>query len=334
MVGSRKHYLGIALLLLAVTSVARAGEVAPLPPGTELQVRVIERLSSETASVGDQFHGTLVVPVVVNGRTLFSKGADVTGEVVSVERSGRLSNPGVLALSLRTVGWRGRTYEVTAETFVIKGDSHAKSNVTKIGGGTAFGAIIGGLAGGGKGAAIGAGVGAAAGTGAAAATGKKPAEVESEAILTWVVSSPAVEAAAPEQAYQQPSPNSYAEKDERASREYRHARSDDRDEDDRGPVEFSWRERRMIRECMLDDRSGLPPGLARRDHLPPGLERHLQRNGTLPPGLQRRLRPLPEVCEAHLPRLPRYWSRVVLSGRIILLDPRERIVDIFWLERD
>ena len=332
MVESFKHYLAIALLLLAVTSVARAGEVAPLPPGTELQVRVIESLSSETASVGDQFHGTLVAPVVVNGRTLFSKGADVTGEVVNVERSGRLSNPGVLALSLRTVGWRGRTYEVTAETFVIKGESHAKSNVTKIGGGTALGAIIGGLAGGGKGAAIGAGVGAAAGTGAAAATGKRPAEVESEAILIWVVPNPAAEAAAQEQAYQQPSPNTYAEEDERPSREYRHARSDDRDEDDQGPVEFSRRERRMIRECMTDDRSGLPPGLARRDRLPPGLERQLQRNGTLPPGLQKRVRPLPDVCEERLPRLPRDWFRVVLSGRIILLDPRQRVVDIFWLE--
>jgi hypothetical protein len=334
MVGSLKHYVAMALLSLAVASVARAGEVTPLPPGTELQVRMIERLTSETASVGDQFHGTLVVPVVVNGRTLFSKGADVTGEVVNVERSGRLSNPGVLALSLRTVGWRGRTYEVTAETFVIKGESHAKSNVTKIGGGTAFGAIIGGLAGGGKGAAIGAGVGAAAGTGAAAATGKRPAEVESEAILTWVVPNPAAEAQAQEQAYQPPSPDTYAEQDEPASREYRHARSDDRDEHGRGPAEFSWRERRMIRDCMLDDRSGLPPGLARRDHLPPGLERHLQRNGTLPPGLQRRVWPLPGVCEEHLPRLPRYWSRGVLSGRIILLDPRERIVDIFWLEGD
>ena len=74
MVRSFEHCFAIALLLLAVTSVARAGEVTPLPPGTELQVRMIERLSSETANVGDRFHGTLVVPVFVKGRTLFSKG--------------------------------------------------------------------------------------------------------------------------------------------------------------------------------------------------------------------------------------------------------------------
>jgi hypothetical protein len=328
-----KHHFTMALVLLAVTSVARAGEVnAQLPPGTELQVRMIEMLSSETANVGDPFHGTLVAPVVVNGRTLFSKGADVAGEVVNVERSGRLSNPGELYLSLRTVRSHGRTYAVATEPFVIKGQSHAKSNVTKIGGGTAAGAIIGALAGGGKGAAIGAGVGAAVGTGAAVATGRKPAEVQSEAILIWVVGDPAAGPAPQVQQSQPPSPDRYAEDEERASREYRHARSDDRDEYDRGPVEFSPRERRSIRACFMDDRSGLPPGLARRDRLPPGLERHLQRNGTLPPGLQRRVRPLPDVCEARLPRLPRYWSRVVLSGRIILLDPRQRVVDIFWLE--
>lgn len=333
-----KHHFMTALLLLAVISVARARDVyTRIPAGTELQVRMIDKLSSETANVGDRFHGTLAAQVVVNHRILFPKGADVTGEVVNVERSGRLSKPGELHLSLRTVRSGGRTYTVATEPFVIKGESHAKSNVTKIGGGTAFGAIIGGLAGGGKGAAIGAGVGAAAGTGAAAATGRKPAEVQSEAILTWVVGNPPVAGTAVQgQEYQPPKQERYAEEDERAPREYRQAQPGDEDQDDdhQGPAEFSPRERRMISECMTDDRSGLPPGLAKRDHLPPGLERHLQRNGTLPPGLQKRVRPLPDVCAERLPRLPRAWSRVVLSGRIILLDPSQRIVDLFWLERD
>ena len=52
------------------------------------------------------------------------------------------------------------------------------------------------------------------------------------------------------------------------------------------------------------------------------------------PGLQKRVQPLPGACVARLPRLPRDWSRVVLSGRIILLDPGQRIVDLFWFGRD
>jgi hypothetical protein len=43
---------------------------------------------------------------------------------------------------------------------------------------------------------------------------------------------------------------------------------------------------------------------------------------------------LPGACTARLPRLPRDWVPVVLSGRIILLDPGQRIVDMFWLDGD
>lgn len=343
----------LALLLLAATSVALAAEVrANIPAGTELQVRIIENLSSEKANVGDQFHGTLEAPVVVNGRTLFPKGADVTGEVVKVERSGRLSSPGELHLILRTVRSGGRTYAVAAEPFVIKGESHTKSNVTKIGGGAAVGAIIGAIAGGGKGAAIGTGVGAAAGTGVAAATGKKPAEVESEAVLTWVAANPSAAPVAQRDEAQAPSGGRYAQDDRRSSRDNERARSrdddrarsrdDDRarsndqgeDSDDQGPTEFSQRERQTISDCFVDNRSNLPPGLAKRDRLPPGLERQVRRNGTLPPGLQKRVQPVPEVCTARLPRLPRDWSRVVLSGRILLLNASQRIIDIFFLNDD
>jgi hypothetical protein len=118
------------------------------------------------------------------------KGAQVQGEVIKVERSGRLSSPGELHLAPRTLQFGGKTYNVAAEILVIKGESHAKSNLAKIGGGTAAGALIGALAGGGKGAAIGAGAGAAAGTGLAAATGKKAADVQSETVLSWTITDP------------------------------------------------------------------------------------------------------------------------------------------------
>ncbi len=324
------------LVLIGCSALGYAFQSSRIPAGTAIQVRVTENLSSETARVGDKFHGTLAAPVVVRDRTLFSKGSSVTGEVVNVERSGRLSNPGELHLVLRSVRSGGRSYPVTTEAFVIKGESHTKSNVTKIGSGTAAGAIIGAIAGGGKGAAIGAGVGAAAGTGVAAATGKKPAEVQSEAVLSWVAAAHGGDAS-----YDAPSPRtSYREGDDEDAYDGRsprhHSRDVDYNDEDRYgvPTGFSDYERHVIRDCYVDGRSGLPPGLAKRDRLPPGLERQLQRNGTLPPGLQKRVQPLPGVCTARLPRLPDNWVRVILSGRIILLDPRQRIVDLFWLDGD
>jgi hypothetical protein len=191
------------LLAAALAGSAVAAVNANIPAGARLSVRVSEKLSSETSHVGDRFHGTLTAPVVVNGRTLFPQGAEVSGQVVHVKSSGRLSSPGELTLVLRTVRAGGRTYAVSANPFFIKGESHTKSNVTKIGGTTALGALLGGIFGGGKGAAIGAASGAAAGTGVAAATGKKPAVVESEAVLLWTVGGPAA-APAPQQAAQQP----------------------------------------------------------------------------------------------------------------------------------
>jgi len=329
---SLKQSFAIMLWMIATAS---AQTYTNIPAGTQLQVRIIEKLSSEQASVGDQFHGTFAAPVVVNGRTLFSKGTDVTGEVTNVERSGRLSRPGELHLSLRTVRSGGRTYAIAADPFVIKGESHTKSNVAKIGGGAGLGALIGAIAGGGKGAAIGAGVGAAAGTGVAAGTGKKPAEVESEAVLTWVAANPPSGSVMQGQERRQAS--RYDEDDDdRPSRSGNRTRSNNQDEDndDQGPREFSSRERQIISDCYVADRSNLPPGLAKKDRLPPGLERQLRRNGTLPPGLQKRVQPLPGVCTARLPRLPRDWARVVLSGRIILLDASNRIVDFFWMDAD
>ena len=334
MKGYFRPTLAIALFAILGTFATMAEVNPKIPAGTSVQVRITETLSSETATIGQVFHGSLAAAVVGNGRTLFPKGASVTGEVVSVERSGRLSTPGELHLSLRTIRTGGRTYAVSMRTVIIKGQSHTKSNVTKIGGGTAMGALIGAIAGGGKGAAIGAGVGAAAGTGVAAGTGKKPAEVQSETLLTWEAQA-APSGAAPQGQSSRQSGEPDAEGDEHHGNRL-YSRDDDHDEDydGRGPSGFSDHERRIIGDCLVNDRTALPPGLAKKDHLPPGLERHLQRNGTLPPGLQKRVQPLPGSCSARLPRLPRDWGRVMLSGRIILLDPRQRIVDLFWLERD
>lgn len=71
-------------------------------------------------------------------------------------------------------------------------------------------------------------------------------------------------------------------------------------------------------------RRGLPPGLARREQLPPGLERQIRRRGTLPPGL--RTRPLPRALEARLPPPPPNCVRVLVGTDIVLLNERTRAV--------
>jgi hypothetical protein len=318
----------MALMLVSASAVAQerrsAGAGGPIPAGTQVEIRIIDSISSETAREGDTFQATLEQEIVANGRTLYPRGADVTGTITRAHRSGRLSDPGELELVLNSISTGGRPYPINTQPWSIKGESHTKSNASKIGGGAALGAIIGAVAGGGKGAAIGAGVGAAAGTGAAAATGKKDATIESEALLTFVALAPAGQYVPPPAVQPDPEYRSDAE-----NRPYDQRR--DRPRRRQFKPEFTNYDRQNIRGCFYDT-ANLPPGLARRDRLPPGLEKQLERNGTLPPQLESRAEPLPDVCNARLPRLPVDWSRVVVGNRVLLLDPGSRIADLFNLD--
>jgi hypothetical protein len=70
----------------------------------------------------------------------------------------------------------------------------------------------------------------------------------------------------------------------------------------------------------------LPPGLAKRETLPPGLQRQLVRNGQLPPGLEKKIQPLPPALEVHLAPLPEGRKRVFIGGSVILLDERKNLI--------
>ncbi|HST09254.1 MAG TPA: hypothetical protein VLL05_02665 [Terriglobales bacterium] len=178
-----------AILLAAVLTLAAAAQT--IPAGTHLTIRTGQEVSSGPAKVGDRFDATLTHALVVSGKTLAKSGAPVRGKVTSAKSSGRLHAPGQLSVRLTSVQVDGKMVPISTDSYHIEGKSHTKSNVTKIGGGAAVGALIGGLAGGGKGAAIGAGAGGAAGTGVAAATGKEEAIIPAEKSLSFTTTAAA-----------------------------------------------------------------------------------------------------------------------------------------------
>ena len=101
------------------------------------------------------------------------------------------------------------------------------------------------------------------------------------------------------------------------------------DDEDQGDF-YKDRDREVMRSWYDNHQSNLPPGLAKKDRLPPGLERQLVRRGALPPGLQKRLQPCPEELERRLPPPPPECAHVLISGHIVLLNRRTNvIVDIF-----
>jgi hypothetical protein len=105
-------------------------------------------------------------------------------------------------------------------------------------------------------------------------------------------------------------------------------------DDDRGHY-YRGHDEDAIRHWYRDryDRHRLPPGLAKRDELPPGLERQLVIRGTLPPGLRGRIEPCPPEVVRMLPPPPPHCEHVFIGGHLVLLNRATfQIVDVFHFE--
>lgn len=306
-------------------------------------VRLDRALSTESSEAGDRFTATLAERLVSNGRVVAERDARVTGHVQQVVSSGRLQRPAEITLRLDRVEPGGRSYPIGTGALTIKQSSHAARNLVIIGGSAGAGAAIGGAAAGGKGAAVGAAVGAGAGTLTAFLTGKREIVVPAETLLTFQVNSVTISAKelAELQRVDSADRGDFGrDRDSYPVVERRRGERDDDDEDrddddayerrrddDRDPVLiFSRDERVIILDFFRGYRSNLPPGLAKRDRLPPGLEKQLRERGTLPPGLQKRVEPLPWELEHRLHRLPGGYRRVMIGGSVIVMNERTSVV--------
>ena len=76
----------------------------------------------------------------------------------------------------------------------------------------------------------------------------------------------------------------------------------------------------------------LPPGLAKRQSLPPGLEKQLRERGELPPGLQKRWVGVPGNLVARMPPMPPYYHRYLAGDDLVVVDSRTNT--IAYLIRD
>ena len=312
--------LGILLSWLAPRGLAQS-----IKPGVEIRVRLVDRLDTGEAKEGQVFSATLAEPVSLGSRRVLARGTRVNGQVTEAISSGPLKRPASITLILTSIDKN----EIQTEALQIDGKSHAGRDTALIGGGAAAGALLGAIANGGKGAAIGTAIGAGAGTGTAYATGKQEIVLPPEAELIFVVANRTGTATT--------TPKPVVERTTERPPEPRPAnwRDDSREDDDAyDALIFSDRDEWLIHSYFRSNYGNLPPGLAKRGgDLPPGLEKKVRRDGTLPPGLQRRVEPFPAELERQLPRLPYGYSRVVLSGRALILADDGQIVDLMFIYR-
>ena len=124
-------------------------------------------------------------------------------------------------------------------------------------------------------------------------------------------------------------PDKTRQKPPKAAKAAKKADQADKDKDkDRDVVVVLDRDghTRVIRDYRT---AGLPPGLAKRESLPPGLRKQLRERGELPPGLQRHLVAVPDPLSSRLPDVPDYYRRYFAGDDLIIVNTRtNRIVAI------
>lgn len=101
--------------------------------------------------------------------------------------------------------------------------------------------------------------------------------------------------------------------------------------DMRGVVVFGDQDREKIRRYYGERKKGkgLPPGLAKKEELPPGLQKHIKKYGELPPGLEGKR--LPRKLSRTLSRLPDGYVRLKVGTDVVLMNEKTRVVlDVIW----
>jgi hypothetical protein len=175
---------GVSERVLSAMLGKSGGEI---PAGTSVTIRLIDAIDSRENKTGDEFDATLAEALVVNGAEVAPRGADAKVRLVEEKESGRLTGRTELSVALVSLSLQGR--EIPLESSVVEQQSGSQTADTGkraavVGG---IGAVIGAIAGGGKGAAIGAGAGAAAGAGSQVFTKGQRVQIPSETLLTFTL---------------------------------------------------------------------------------------------------------------------------------------------------
>jgi len=171
----------------ASTRASNASGLA-VPAGTELVVRTVDAIDSQTARTNQTFAALIERSVEDGaGHVIVPEGSRVRLIIRHLTQGGTTGSP-EMAVDIQSINVDGRTYEVNTTDLTLEGDTGIGKNrrtAETTGGGAVLGTIIGAIAGGGKGAAIGAVVGAAGGATAQVLTRGRDVRVPAETVLRF-----------------------------------------------------------------------------------------------------------------------------------------------------
>ncbi|MGA9670142.1 MAG: hypothetical protein WBQ94_13095, partial [Terracidiphilus sp.] len=153
--------------------------------GTNLAIRIDQRISVKTSHSGDPFTGEVVAPVLnpSDGSAIVPKGAPVGGVVVEAHKRGHFKGRSELELRLTSLTLNGTKYPLATRDLTESKKGKGKRSAAMIGGGAGLGMLIGGVASGGVGLVVGGLAGGGAGTAAAGMTGNRDLDIPAETIV-------------------------------------------------------------------------------------------------------------------------------------------------------
>lgn len=133
--------LSTFVLAVLLTPAARA-QTAPaaalrLADGTEIQLRMIETVSSANARVGQKVHFQVMSDVRVNGVAVIPRGSSALATITAAQRKRRMGRAGNLALDLESVRLADGETAPLRSTQMAEGEGNGE--------GVAAGAVVTGL---------------------------------------------------------------------------------------------------------------------------------------------------------------------------------------------
>ena len=155
-----------------------------IPAGTELAIRVDQRISVKGSRAGDRFTGELVAPVTASDNSVIvPKGTPVDGVVDVSHKRGHFKGASLLELRLTALTLNGTKYPLTTRDMAERKKGKGRRSAAFIGGGSGLGMLVGGVATGGVGLVVGGLVGGGAGTAVAGLTGNRDLVIPAESIV-------------------------------------------------------------------------------------------------------------------------------------------------------
>ncbi len=165
------------MVVILVLAAALASAQTSLPTGTALKMKLENTLTTFSSKAGDPFQARVTEAVVVDGKTVVPIGSTVQGRVTKTSEPRRIAGKPTIAifpehlvlpngerfmLNATLVDTNRREGTDVNQEGQFKGAGHDGRDLAEVGLGTGGGALIGALAGGGKGFLIGGAIGATA----------------------------------------------------------------------------------------------------------------------------------------------------------------------------